>query len=117
MSGTGREAEDQPTPRIVLVSVLGLVGDDLTGTIDTVAGRSRSTGVVPVFITDQSDFAPFRRRRVLFEYLPAAPERTVRAPSGMDRHYEPDRMREIKRKWSPVTSVSFGRKPVGSPFA
>jgi hypothetical protein len=62
-------------------------------------------------VTDQDEFSPFRERRSLFEQV--VDVEICRAwRSDMDwRSYAERQYRLIGRKWKPVTTIAFGRKP------
>jgi hypothetical protein len=96
-------------PQTVLVTVLGLEGQALADTVQTVIAECRRTHTRPLFITDGSDFAPLRAQRALFEQV-IDPDICRHRRPGLDwRAYALEQYRLIGRKWKPVTTIAFGR--------
>jgi hypothetical protein len=94
--------------RSVLAVVLGLEPPEVATLVARLAGTNAPPGVVPVFVTDRSDFEPYRARRACFEYLPP-PARKLR--SATERDWELYRLRRfciLASKWQPVQIVAFG---------
>lgn len=118
---SGRELRPVPEPAppassaspcpVVLVTALGLAGRALEEVLELVTKESESTSVTPVFVTDSLDFAPFRRRRLRFEYLPDRGTQQRLVPD-LDRHlYERRRYLLLREKWQTRSLISFGRSP------
>jgi hypothetical protein len=56
---------------VTAVSVFGRRGADLDRIVGTISERQRDTqNMLPVFLTDSSDFDAFKRRGFIFEYFP-----------------------------------------------
>jgi hypothetical protein len=96
-------------PQTVLVTVLGLEGQALADTVQTVIAECRRTHTRPLFVTDGTDFAPLRAQRALFEQV-IDPDICRHRRPGLDwRAYALEQYRLIGRKWKPVTTIAFGR--------
>jgi hypothetical protein len=102
----------KPAPRSVLaVTVLGLAGDSLEEVLALVERESRQQGLQPLFITDQSDLEPFRRRRLVVDQVVDAERRAVDLPGLPWRLYLRAQYALMGRRWQPEALVSFGRPP------
>jgi hypothetical protein len=64
-----------------------------------------------VFVTDRDEFGPFRRRRLIVEQVPDAEALAVRFPDLPWTLYRERLFALIGRRWRPVASASFGRRP------
>ncbi|WP_222183051.1 hypothetical protein [Geminicoccus harenae] len=96
-------------PQTVLVTVLGLEGQALAETVQTVMTECRRTHTKPLFVTDGTDFAPLRAQRALFEQV-IDPDICRHRRPGLDwGAYALEQYRLIGRKWKPVTTIAFGR--------
>jgi hypothetical protein len=104
--------QTRTAPRAVLaVTVLGLGGDSLEEVLALVERESRSQGLQPVFITDQGDLEPFRRRRLIVDQVIDAERRAVDLPELPWRLYMRAQYALMGRRWQPEALVSFGRPP------
>jgi hypothetical protein len=100
-----------PAPATILVTVLGLSGRALEDVLELVSREAKTKPIVPVFVTDSFDFAPFRRRRLRFEYLPDR-ERQQRFAPDLDWDlYLRRRYVLLGEKWRAQSVISFGRPP------
>jgi hypothetical protein len=95
----------------VLVAVLGLAGRTLEDVIETVASEAGTKPITPVFITDSLDFAPFRKRRLRFEYFPDRGTRQRFVPALDWDMYECQRYVLLREKWRPRSLIWFGQPP------
>ncbi|MEK0083891.1 hypothetical protein [Benzoatithermus flavus] len=92
--------------RTVLALLLGLSEEEQAALADRLAAAPPFPGLVPVFVTDRTAFAPFRRRGAFFEHLPQP-----RDPDGRDWElYRIRRFGILCRKWQPLRVVAFGRE-------
>ena len=66
---------------------------------------------MPVFITDGFDFAPFRRRRLRFEYIPDRDRQQRFAPELDWNLYLRRRYVLLREKWQAKSVISFGTRP------
>jgi hypothetical protein len=108
-AGEKPASEKVAGPQTVLVTVLGLEGQALADTVQTVTAECRRTHTRPLFVTDGTDFAPLRAQRALFEQVIDPDICRYRRP-GLDwRAYALEQYRLIGRKWKPVTTIAFGR--------
>jgi hypothetical protein len=116
-------AVDQPslfpagTHRAVLVTILGVEKGRIEDVIDRALSVLSGHDAV-VFLTDQPDFLPFRRRQVPFEYLPPAALRSGDRPPVEWRRYLSARYELLIAKWHPEKVVSYGTtvaKFIGGP--
>jgi hypothetical protein len=99
-------------PRAVLaVTVLGLGGDSLEEVLTLAERESRHQGLQPLFITDQSDLEPFRRRRLIVDQVIDAERRAIDLPELPWRLYLRAQYALMGRRWQPEALVSFGRPP------
>jgi hypothetical protein len=95
----------------VLVTVLGLSRRALEEVLKLVAKEAETKPIVPVFITDDLDFAPFRKRRLRFEYLPDRDRQQRFAPDLDWDLYLRRRYALLSAKWQTKSIISFGRPP------
>ena len=101
------------SPATVLVTVLGLSGRALEEVLELVIKGAETKPIVPVFITDTWDFAPFRRRRLRFEYVPDRDRQQRFAPELEWALYLRRRYALLGEKWQAKSVVWFGRPPPG----
>jgi hypothetical protein len=98
-------------PATMLVTVLGLSGRALEEVLELVTKGAETKPIVPVFVTDIFDFAPFRRRRLRFEYIPDR-DRQQRFAPELDWHlYLRRRYALLGEKWQAKSVISFGSRP------
>lgn len=100
-----------PTGGVIVVTVLGLGGEALEKVLDMVQSECRALGRKSVLVTDRDDLAPFRRRCLIVEQVPDAEALAARAPDLPWRLYRERLFGLIGRRWRPIASASFGRKP------
>jgi hypothetical protein len=100
-----------PPRAFVLVTVLGLSRRALDEVLKLVAKEAETKPIVPVFITDDLDFAPFRKRRLRFEYLPDRDRQQRFAPDLDWDLYLRRRYALLSAKWQAKSTISFGRPP------
>ena len=92
---------------IVLASVLELPALRRKWAISaTLAGLSK--GETVVFVTDNLDFGPFVRQRLLYEFLPPLGEQSTHADYGRWDQYLVKRLRILIDKWAPARILSPG---------
>jgi hypothetical protein len=96
----------------MLVTVLGLSGHALEEVLELVTKGAETNPIVPVFITDSFDFAPFRRRRLRFEYLPDRDRQQRFAPELDWDLYLRRRYALLREKWQAKSVISFGTRPL-----
>jgi hypothetical protein len=101
----------KPAPAVILVTVLGLWGRALDEVLELVTKQAETQPIVPVFITDVSDFSAFRRRRLRFEYLPDRDRQQRFAPELDWELYLRRRYALLSEKWQAKSIISFGRAP------
>jgi hypothetical protein len=104
-------APANPAPATMLVTVLGLSGHPLEEVLELVTRGAETKPIVPVFITDIFDFAPFRRRRLRFEYIPDRDRQQRFAPELDWDLYLRRRYTLLREKWQAKSVVSFGSRP------
>jgi hypothetical protein len=104
-------APGNPAPATMLVSVLGLSGRALEDVLELVTKGAETKPIVPIFVTDTFDFAPFRRRRLRFEYVPDR-DRQQRFAAELDWDlYLRRRYALLREKWQAKSVISFGSRP------
>ncbi len=94
---------------LVGCAVAGLSRDVLVKIVAAVETRQRKQrDVIPVFLTDSTDFDVFRSRGYVFEYFPG-PEKweSIECSEPLDI-YAKRRYHTIKRKWDFARVVQFG---------
>ena len=104
-------APPSSAPAVVLVTVLGLSGRALHDVLELVTKDARPKPIAPVFITDSLDFAPFRQRRLRFEYVPDRGRQQRFAPELDWDLYLRRRYALLSEKWQTKSIISFGRPP------
>jgi hypothetical protein len=100
-----------PVPATILVTVLGLSGRALEEVLELVTKGAETKPIVPVFVTDTFDFAPFRQRRLRFEYMPDRDRQQRFAPELDWDHYLRRRYALLSEKWQAKSVISFGSRP------
>jgi hypothetical protein len=95
----------------MLVTVLGLSGHALEDVLELVTKGAETKPIVPVFVTDAFDFAPFRRRRLRFEYVPDRDRQQRFAPELDWDLYLRRRYALLREKWQAKSVISFGSRP------
>ena len=94
--------------RVIVVVAVGLEPEQRASVLDLALRLSAEHGVVPLVLTDDDDFAPLRRRGMLFEYFPPGSVREALAPALEWELYLQRRLALIRRKWRPMRVVAFG---------
>lgn len=111
-AGPLRLAFDDPAGdarRRVLVTLLGVPEADAERLID-MALKSVGRDAVPIFVTSSLDFAPFRSRRALFEYLPP-PARLGFDDTTAAEDYVREKLELIRAKWCAAAETTLGQSP------
>jgi len=100
---------DGRAPRVIAIAVFGLPPEALEKVVEEVeAGLRGGLDLVPLFLTGSPEFAPFRRRHLLFEYLPS-PERQRPFLPDLDWDtYLLRRLALLRRIWQPARILAFG---------
>ena len=101
-------AEAGQARRVIVVVAVGLEPEPRASVLDLALRLSAERGVVPLVLTDDDDFAPLRRRGMLFEYFPPGSVREALAPALEWELYLQRRLALIRRKWRPMRVVAFG---------
>ena len=98
-------------PRILMAVVVGLDGDALERTLAAVSASSgHAEGLIATLcLTDCPRFEPFRRRGLLFEYVPGPRDQARFAPDLDWDLYILRRLARLRRKWNPIRIVAFGQ--------
>ena len=86
-------------------------GDALEDVLELVTKGAETKPIVPVFVTDGFDFAPFRRRRLRFEYVPDRDRQQRFAPELDWDLYLRRRYALLREKWQAKSVISFGSRP------
>ncbi|HLB79991.1 MAG TPA: hypothetical protein VJJ77_05765, partial [Dongiaceae bacterium] len=90
------------------IAVCGLGRIEREAVVDLIDRQQRSSrDFIPVFLTDSTDFEPFRSRGYVFEYLPPPPRRRLRGTASW-REYAAERLELLRRKWNIAQVVTFG---------
>jgi hypothetical protein len=92
--------------RVVFVVTFGLCGAELDRALELTLGEQQTDDIVPVFLTDASDFEAFRRRGAIFEHWPAPPALPSVAEAWRD--FERRRLQLLQAKWRPVRVIALG---------
>ena len=86
-------------PNIVL-ALFGRNGDELKRTVERViAEQQGAEPFLPVFLTNDHDFTPFRDQRLAFEYFPFLLDETATAPDPCWAAYFLDTLELSLRRW------------------
>ena len=93
---------------VMAVVACGLAPEQRDNVLDVIARQSAAADLVPLVLTDDDDFAPLRRRSMLFEYLPPPAARARFAPALEWDLYLQRRLALLRRKWRPVRVIAFG---------
>lgn len=101
---------------VVGYSVVGLAPDAVERAVAAIDEQQRSTlDFVPVFLTDATEFEPFRSRGYAFEHFPAASRWTELDGTVPWQAYAEARLETVRRKWGLRRLVRLG--PDGPPLA
>jgi hypothetical protein len=95
------------TARSVMALVCGLSPDDQRAIAARLLCGRLPSGVVPVFVTDATDFEQFRAHRAFFEHLPLRPHRLSSVVRDHEL-YAARRFALLCDKWKPIRVVAFG---------
>lgn len=93
--------------RVVMVLLFGLGSEQQQVIVARLLDGQLPPGMAPVFVTDGTDFEPFRSQRAYFERLPLQ----ARSGTGAHRDYElyaARRFTLLCDKWKPLRVVAFG---------
>lgn len=101
-------AEERPTAETIIAVVLGLEEDNLIRVLDLLKRGGAGLDVVPVVLTDSTDFRLFRERRIVFEYFPPREHQERFAPGLNWSLYRLRRLALLRRKWQPLRIIAFG---------
>lgn len=102
-------------PRPVLCVVLSALPHERAGaTLDLIERQAAGRGMVPLVLTDDDDFLPFRGRRVIAEYLPSKAKLEAAAPGRPAELYLQRRLALLRRKWQPARIVALGPAAVAT---
>lgn len=100
-----------PHTRSVLVALFGLEPAARELVVERLAASAAAATdppLVPVFVTDASDFTAMRRARAAFEHLPLQAGERPDAPERDWQLYLIRRFAGMCAKWQPVQVVAFG---------
>ncbi|MDO9416196.1 hypothetical protein [Pararhizobium sp.] len=97
-----------PATSVVMVTMIGVETSLVDEIITVTTGKFQSQHRI-VFITDSLDFMQFRRRGVMFEYLPALGEQRVHASAMPWHSYLNARWELLLSKWRPLHILTYGQ--------
>ncbi len=99
--------EDAPL-RTLLVDLCGLSWAEAAPHIQTGAEAARAKGMVPVFVTDLTEYSGLRAARVVYDVLPNAAALS-RIDGDLDWHaYIRRRCALLEAKWRPSATIKLG---------
>lgn len=108
----------EPVRPVVAVLIFGLAETEVAMVVERIGEElAHKPDFAPVFVTDCKDFSIFRGERYTFEYVPSQAEQGSFAPDLDWSNYLSRRAEILRRKWRPVSVVSFGKEPPFSPEA
>lgn len=104
-----------PEARAVLVALFGLEAQAREIVVQrlTASMGGADPAIVPVFVTESTDFAPMRRAGAAFEHLPLHGGDRPGAPRRDWQLYLTRRFAGLCLKWQPVRVVAFGPAAAG----
>ncbi|MCV2864993.1 hypothetical protein [Defluviimonas sp. WL0075] len=104
-------------PAFHLVDVTGRDAGFIGALIPTATGVLAELGLIPVFVTDTLDLAPFRASGAIVEVVPDAAACAGLAPDLDWDRYRRDRFRAIARKWNArgISALSPDGTPLDLP--
>ncbi len=100
-----------PGARAALVALFGLepaAREAVVQRLTAAAAATAGPAIVPVFLTETTDFAPMRRAGAAFEHLPLHGAAHPGAPRRDWPLYLARRFAGLCHKWQPVRVVAFG---------
>lgn len=92
----------------IIITVLGVNPDFLEEIIVTTKRKLPGKGDRLIYLTDNSDFAVFRRHGVIFEYLPPSAEQRLHATDMPWEAYLRERWGLLLAKWRPRRILAYG---------
>ena len=102
--------------RAVMIVVFGLSPDERQAVVTRLGERPAAAGIVPIYVTDSTDFEPFRYAHAYFEHLPLRRGGRADAGPAITALYAARRFQLLCDKWKPIRVVGFGPTAVaGSP--
>ena len=94
--------------RFYLVTMLGLDAAAVSRLLPTTGEVMRADGLVPVYVTDLTDYAVFRQAGVIFEPVPPLGSSAALAPE-LDWHARRREVLELIRdRWKPAGTAVLG---------
>lgn len=91
----------------VLIVVIGIDNKLVPEIIETIKKKFAKSDKL-VFLTDDSDFTPFREQAVAFEYMPSLIEQRVHVADMPWQSYLRERWGLLLAKWKPRLILSYG---------
>lgn len=95
----------------IAIAVLGMADRALDGVVEVAMREAQDAGVDPLIIIDTFDFAPLRRRGLLFEQVIDVRRRRWTHPDYAWEAYRERQFELIGRKWRSLSLISFGGAP------
>jgi hypothetical protein len=92
---------------IAMVTCLRVRPELIEGVVDITQQRFSFTDAI-VYVTDQADFMPFRRKGVMFEYVPPLADLRRFAPDQPWHLFLKERRDLLMTKWQPFIVLSYG---------
>ena len=110
-TGPKRPAGPPADPRpLLFVVLLGLSGEPLRVRCETIARLVRLRATEPLFLVDDdTSLAYFRRRCLLFEFVPPRATRALVSPSLQWDLYARRRAKLLHEKWQPAAVMALCR--------
>ncbi|MCW5713422.1 MAG: hypothetical protein KIT43_02740 [Bauldia sp.] len=113
--GFANYALDRSGAKVIGFAVFGMNDQDLEDAVKFVEDNQRRTrDFVPLFLTDATTIASFRKRGYSYEYFPS--HRLTRSNAPVLREYAEARLDLVRRKWGLAGIVTLGESaiyPVG----
>ena len=99
--------------RFYLVTLLGIDAAAVVRLLPTTGEVMRADGMVPVYVTDLTDYAVFRQAGVIFEPVPPLGSSAALVPE-LDWHARRREVLELIRdRWKPAGTAVLGDDPAG----
>ena len=98
-------------PSFMFISLFGMTAEAIGDRAELVDGELSQKGLIPIYLVDEAEFAPFRTEQRLFEYLPSHWKGAQRAPDLDWPFYLRRRYLLLQAKWQPLGRIDFGDVP------
>ncbi len=99
--------------RVLAIVIFGLTEPEIVKLLPVIERDCQARGMMPLLLTDSDAFELFRKRSMIFEYLPPADDRERFGQQLRWDLYLQRRLALIRQKWQPTRIIAFGEVALG----